>query len=139
MSPILSLTDVTLVHGDAHAWNCFLAKDPAAARDLWFDWDNWRLDVGAADLAYFMALQWFPERRRRFEARLLDVYCEALAAGGVPAYGRVELREDYRLAVLWQVATPVKQYCGGLPPVVWWNGLERILLAVEDLECTELL
>jgi hypothetical protein len=26
-----------------------------------------------------------------------------------------------------------------IPPVIWWNNLERILLAVDDLGCRELL
>jgi hypothetical protein len=26
-----------------------------------------------------------------------------------------------------------------IPPVVWWNNLERIFLAVDDLDCRELL
>jgi hypothetical protein len=130
---------MTLAHGDAHAWNCFLARDPGTHRDVWYDWDNWRVDLGAADLAYFMALHWYPERRRRFESHLLDCYAEELARRGVAGYGREELGEDYRLAVLWQVATPIKQHFGSLPPLVWWGHLERILLAVDDLGCRELL
>jgi hypothetical protein len=27
----------------------------------------------------------------------------------------------------------------GIPPVIWWNNLERVLLAVEDLGCRDLL
>jgi hypothetical protein len=130
---------MTLIHGDAHAWNCFLAKDTTVARDVWFDWDNWRVDVGAGDLAYLIALHWYPERRERFETPLLDLYCDELAAAGVTGYDRADLQEDYRLAVLWQVATPVKQYAGGLPPLVWWSHLERILMAVDDLGCRQLL
>jgi hypothetical protein len=130
---------MTLIHGDAHAWNCFLAKDPRAARDVWFDWDNWRVDAGAGDLAYLIALHWYPERRQRFEMPLLDLYRDELVAAGVTDYDRADLQDDYRLAVLWQVATPVKQYAGGLPPLVWWSHLERILMAVDDLGCRELL
>ena len=40
---------VTIVHGDAHVWNCFLPHDPAdGAR--WFDWDAWFIGLGASDL-----------------------------------------------------------------------------------------
>jgi hypothetical protein len=130
---------MTLAHGDAHAWNCFLAVDPATHADVWFDWDNWRVDLGAADLAYFMALHWYPERRRRFESHLLDGYAEELAHRGVQGYSRQDLKEDYRLGVLWQVATPIKQHFGKMPPLVWWGHFERILLAVDDLGCRELL
>ena len=27
----------------------------------------------------------------------------------------------------------------GIPPVVWWSHLERIMLAIDDLGCRELL
>jgi hypothetical protein len=27
----------------------------------------------------------------------------------------------------------------GIGPAVWWNNLERIMLAVDDLDCRELL
>jgi hypothetical protein len=46
---------------------------------------------------------------------------------------------DYRLSVLWQIATPVWQSNGNIPPVIWWNNLERIMLAVDDLGCRDLL
>jgi hypothetical protein len=130
---------LTVIHGDAHLWNCFLPRNPPAAHEKWFDWDSWRVDLGATDLAYMMAVHWYPERRRRFEPGLLDCYHDALAASGVPDYDRAALQEDYRLAVLRQMATPVRQQAGGLPPLVWWSHLERIFLAVDDLGCRDLL
>ena len=44
----------TIVHGDAHAWNCFLPKAAVEAR--LFDWDAWRVDHASDDLAYLMAV-----------------------------------------------------------------------------------
>jgi hypothetical protein len=41
--------------------------------------------------------------------------------------------------VLWQIATPVWQSNANIPPVIWWNNLERIMLAVDDLGCRDLL
>jgi hypothetical protein len=41
--------------------------------------------------------------------------------------------------VLWLILRPVAQAIGNLPPRVWWNNFERILLAVDDLGCRELL
>jgi hypothetical protein len=35
--------------------------------------------------------------------------------------------------------TPVWQLSGNIPPVIWWNNLERVLLAVDDLGCQDLL
>jgi hypothetical protein len=64
---------MTIVQGDAHFWNCFLPKDGGDDVRL-FDWDCWRVDVGSDDLAYMIAMHWYPDRRRRMEvlvARLL--------------------------------------------------------------------
>jgi len=104
-----------------------------------FDWDCWRIDVGTDDLAYAIAMHWYPDRRRRFEHQLLDEYHATLVANGVAGYDRSALESDYRLSVLWQIATPVWQSNGNIPPLIWWNNLERIMLAVDDLDCRSLL
>jgi hypothetical protein len=70
---------------------------------------------------------------------LLDRYHAALVAHGVCGYDRAALDNDYRLSALWQITTPVWQAANNIPPVIWWNNLERILLAVEDLGCRDLL
>jgi hypothetical protein len=70
---------------------------------------------------------------------LLDHYHEELLARGVRGYDRHVLDEDYRLSALWHITTPLWQEANNLPPVIWWNNLERIFLAVEDLGCRELL
>ena len=62
-----------------------------------------------------------------------------LLAHGVAGYDRPALQDDYRLSVLWQIMTPVWQHAIGIPPVIWWNNLERIHLAVDDLDCRGLL
>ena len=129
---------LTVTHGDAHVWNCFLPRDGGDDVRL-FDWDSWRVDLAARDLAYMMALHWYPDRRRRLETALLDRYHATLLAHGVRGYDRAALQEDYLLAVLWHIATPVLQAAHDIPPVVWWNHLERILLAVDDLGCRDLL
>jgi hypothetical protein len=41
--------------------------------------------------------------------------------------------------VLWQITTPVWQSDNNIPPVIWWNNLERIFMAVDDLGCRDLL
>ena len=129
---------VTIVHGDAHMWNCLLPHDPAdGAR--WFDWDSWFVGLGASDLAYMMAMHWYPDRRRAFEAHLLDHYHATLTASGVTGYDRQALQDDYRLSVLLRLQTPLWQAAYAIPPVIWWNNMERILLAIDDLGCRELL
>jgi hypothetical protein len=96
-------------------------------------------DVAADDLAYMIAMHWYPDRRRLMEHSLLDCYHRALVDEGVRGYDRQALDEDYRLSVLWEIATPVWQANSQIPPVVWWNNLERIMLAVDDLGCRQLL
>ncbi|MGZ5911791.1 MAG: phosphotransferase [Reyranella sp.] len=131
--------NVTLIHGDAHVWNFLLPKDAQSGDTRLLDWDSWRIGVATADLANMMAMHWSPELRRLRERPLLDLYLAALLAEGVGGYDRAALDDDYRLSVLLQILTPVLQAAFGIPPWIWWNHTERILLAVDDLGCRELL
>jgi hypothetical protein len=129
---------MTIIQGDAHVWNCFLPRDGTGTPRL-FDWDGWRPSVGADDLAYMIAMHWYPEMRRQAEPRLLDAFHEELLAHGVTGYDRRALHDDYLLSVLWQTTRPIWMRAVGLPANLWWNHLERIHLAVDDLGCRELL
>jgi hypothetical protein len=133
----LSYRNLTVVHGDTHIWNCFLAKH--GVDDRFFDWDAWRISMATSDLAYMMATHWYPERRRWAERPLLDQYHAELIAQGVRGYDRDALDDDYRLSALWQLMTPVWQASMDLPPIIWWSHLERITLAVDDLGSRDLL
>ena len=73
--------NMTVVQGDSHVWNNFLPRDGDDVR--LFDWDCWRVDVAADDLAYMIAMHWYPDRRRRMEQPLLDCYHAALLESGV--------------------------------------------------------
>lgn len=129
----------TLVHGDAHVWNWMLPRDDTLDIPKLVDWDAWHIGIGVWDLAYMMALQWDREVRQRFENHLLDRYYAALAASGVSGYSREALQEDYRLAVLLHLRTPIARFSKGMSAYVWWPQLTRIQYAVEDLGCLELL
>jgi hypothetical protein len=129
----------TLAHGDAHVWNLFYPRDGAASGIRLIDWDSWRVGRGATDLAYMMALHWYPDRRARLEARLVERYHAGLLAHGVTGYGLERLWEDYRLSVIGLLAMPVWHQSFGFPAVVWWSHLHRILAAFEDLDCAALL
>ena len=131
--------NVTIVQGDAHVWNSFLPRDGGSGDVRFFDWDSWRIGVGAGDLAYMMAIHWYPDQRSRIERRLLDHYHAALVAHGVREYDRRALDDDYRWSALRQIMTPVWQAANNIPPVIWWNNLERIMLAIDDLGCHDLL
>jgi hypothetical protein len=131
--------NLSILHGDAHVWNVFLPNDGSDHDLRLFDWSAWRPGLPATDLAYMMAVHWYPERRRRFERPLLDHYHAVLVASGVKGYDRAALDHDYRLAVLFHLSTPLFQSDIGLPPQIWWGHIERIMLAIEDLGCRELL
>jgi aminoglycoside phosphotransferase (APT) family kinase protein len=128
---------VTIIHGDAHTWNFLLPRGADTVRI--FDFDQWRISVPTSDLAYMMALQWYPETRQVLEWPLLDRYHDTLVEHGVIGYSRDTLRRDYRLSTLWQITSPVWQWSANIPPVIWWNNLQRVLLAVDDLGCEEFL
>ena len=134
----LSRHNVTIVHGDAHVWNCLLPNDDNGNAKF-FDWDSWRIDVGTSDLAYMLAMHWYPDRSQRYESLLLDEYHEVLLQHGVQRYDRRALQHDYRLSVLLRITTPIWQWANNIPPLIWWNNLERIFLAVDDLGCRDLL
>jgi len=131
--------NLTIVHGDAHVWNCFLPRDSTRDDVRIFDWDGWHIDTASDDLAYMMAMHWYPDYRRQMERRFLDHYHRALVEHGVRGYERSALDEDYRLSALWQIRIPVWQEANGIPPLIWWNNLERCLMAVDDLGCRDLL
>ena len=128
----------TIIHGDAHMWNCVLPRDPPQGARF-FDWDAWRVDVATSDLAYMMAMHWHPERRQHYESPLLDFYHRTLVAHGVAHYDRRALADDYRRSALTLLRRPVWQWSMKIPPVVWWSNLERIVMAIDDLGSRELL
>jgi hypothetical protein len=130
---------LSITHGDAHTWNFLLPRASVADTVRIFDFDQWRIDLPTSDFAYMMALQWYPERRQALERALLNHYHETLVAHGVAGYTRGALDQDYRRSVLWHITTPVWQWAIEIPAVIWWNNLERVMMAVEDLGCEELL
>lgn len=134
------LSHRTWVHGDAHVWNWMVPRDSSvAATAKLLDWDGWHQGVGVWDLAYMMAVQWDRRVRARFEMPLLDRYHAALVASGVGDCSRETLQQDYRLAVLLHLRTPLARFARGMSAYVWWPQIGRVADAVEDLCCLELL
>lgn len=130
---------LTIAHGDAHIWNFLLPRTGVADTVRIFDFDQWRINVPTGDLAYMMATQWYPDRRQALERPLLNLYHETLIRHGVTGYTRGALDQDYRRSVLWHITKPVWQWSVNIPPLIWWNNLERVMAAVDDLGCEELL
>lgn len=129
----------TLLHGDAGWWNFLYPHDPALHTTRLLDWGSWRIGVGTNDLAYLLALQWYPERRRRLEAPLLRRYHEELLRWGISGYGWEDLWADYRLSVVGGLYKVARCWAERWPTHQWWGYLERGYLAYEDLACAELL
>lgn len=140
LEPWLRLTDtraLTVAHGDAHTWN-FLFPRSGEGPAFLIDWQLWHLDVGARDLAFFMALHWYPSRRRELERPLLRHYHQGLMARGLLTYTFDELWLDYRRCVVRNLTIPILFWSRGMQPEGWWHRLECALAAYQDLGCHEL-
>ncbi|MBJ7405008.1 MAG: phosphotransferase [Bradyrhizobium sp.] len=135
----LSRRHLSITHGDAHIWNFLLPRAGVADTVRIFDFDLWSINVPTLDLAFMVAMHWYPERRQGLERLLLNFYHDTLIESGITGYTRGALDRDYRWAVLWQITRPVWQWSINLPPLIWWNNLERVFAAVDDLGCEELL
>jgi hypothetical protein len=141
LQPWMRLTDpraLTIVHGDAHAWN-FLFPRSGVGPAFIVDWQLWHVDVGARDLAFMIALHWYPRRRRELELTLLRHYYEALLTRGVGSYSFDELWLDYRRCAVRNLTLPIIFWSRGMNPEGWWHRLECALAAYRDLDCDELL
>jgi hypothetical protein len=138
---LTSIERNTLIHGDAHTWNFLHPKDTENGRAYLIDLaTSNRIRPPTNDLAYMMALQWYPERRALMEESLLRRYHSALLSHGVKGYTWEDCQVDYRYSVMNHLFTPVLQRPGGqIPTAVWWHNFERISEAYKDLNCAELL
>lgn len=128
---------LTVTHGDAHWWNFLFPRDclgPAVV----FDWHLWHVDAPLKDLAYMIALNWYPSRRARLESGLLRRYHAKLRESGVANYSWDACWQDYRRQIIRELFVPVWQWSSGMSPANWWASLEKIWLAFEDLNCAEL-
>ena len=128
----------TVVHDDLHVGNVLYPRNAGVESVRLIDWQTWHIDLGPKDLAHMMAVFWFPERRRHLELPLLRRYHERLAANEV-RYSWDECWADYRLCVLRKLFHPAWQWDTGHHPNIWWNHLERVWSAFDDLKCAELL
>jgi hypothetical protein len=141
LNPWLRLTDphaLTIIHGDAHTWNFMFPRSGEGAA-LLIDWQLWHVDIGARDLAFFIALHWYPSRRREFERPLIEYYYDRLLKYGVQNYSFDELWLDYRRCVVRNLTIPIIFWSRGDQPEGWWHRLECALMAYRDLACDELL
>jgi hypothetical protein len=127
----------TLCHGDPHFWNFAIPESEEEPVTL-LDWQLWKVDFGAWDLAYMIAHHWFPDRRRQFERPLMAHYRAVLRDAGV-TYSETDLDLDYRLSVLRNIVHPILCHELKFDASVWWPHLDRVFSAIDDLDCLELL
>jgi hypothetical protein len=141
LKPWLRLAEqraLTIIHGDAHTWNFLFPRSGKGAAFL-IDWQLWHVDVGARDLAFLMALHWYPSRRSELERALVRHYYEGLVAQGRTDYAFDELWLDYRLCAVRNLTIPIIFWSRGMKPEGWWHRLECAVMAYRDLACDELL
>jgi thiamine kinase-like enzyme len=131
--------DLTLIHGDAHFWNCLHPRRLERDTPCIIDWQCWRVDTATDDVAYMIALHWYPERRRALERDLLRYYHGQLLTYGVENYDSDAFWYDYKLSAIGNLFIPVWQWSAKLWPAIWWPHVERAIMAFEDLNCAELL
>jgi hypothetical protein len=129
--------NLTLTQGDVHIGNFLYPRDAASDNVYVIDWKRADVALGASDLAYMIALQWFPELRAQREHALLTRYYHRLLDHGVAGYTQADLWDDYRLSVMKQLFEPIWGWSIGHGG--FWSLLEPITLAIQDLGCVELL
>jgi thiamine kinase-like enzyme len=133
-----SYTNITLNHGDAHYWNFLFPKIDAGKIKI-IDWDSYTNGLGATDLAYMLALHWFPDRRTKYEKELLEFYYMQLIQNGIENYSYSDFMYDYKWSIIHLMFLPVLQWNNKSWAGIWFNHLERIFSAYEDLKCNELI
>ena len=130
---------VTLIHGDAHFWNFLFSSHGSDEKPRIIDWETWHAGLGVMDISYMMALRWYPERRARLEIPLLRRYHSNLLSHGIRNYDWDSCWSDYRTSVIHHLLFPLLFWNMKLPVFIWWDQLECIMLAFEDLHCDEFL
>jgi thiamine kinase-like enzyme len=94
----------TLIHADLHLDNILFSPPGSDSSVTVLDWQGICLGPAAVDFALFVFGSLTVEQRRAAEDDLLHAYHALLAACGVSAYSVQQLREDCRLALLWNLA-----------------------------------
>lgn len=136
---LITPTAYTVIHEDIHIGNVLYPREPTTETIRIIDWQTWFIDLAPRDLAHMMAIFWFPEQRRNLENLLLRQYHERLRENGITNYSWEQLWSDYKLSVIRKLFVPAWQWDTGHEPNIWWNHLQRVMLAYEDLDCKDLL
>lgn len=97
---------VSLVHGDFRLDNVLFDIKGGAEAVAVLDWQTLTIGNGLTDIGYFLGCGIGDTLRREAEGELLDLYCAAMTARGVP-FSRDAVWDDYVLGALHGVSTAV--------------------------------
>jgi Phosphotransferase enzyme family len=127
----------TVLHGDGHPGNVFFRNGRAGL----LDWQVVRRGHPSRDLAYSLIIGMTTDERRANQRELLDVYRQALAAGGGPELDREDLWNRYREAAVQPfTASLATAGLGGMQSEeIAFTGLARTVNALDDLDTVALL
>jgi hypothetical protein len=128
---------ITVRHNDAHFCNFMYPKGSGTTKII--DWEAWKIGLGTFDLAYAIALHWYPDRRGLRERPLLERYHNRLRETISTEYAWEDFWLDYQLGVLHVLFRPLWQWEHHGPVHRWWSHLQRSTSAFQDLGCAELL
>ena len=134
---------VTIIHYDAGVFNVFFDVDEKPGTVAVLDWQLVTIARGTLDFAIVMMTTLEPEVRKVHEMELLRSYHQALIDNGVKDYTIEQAQMDYRRGVLRRFAQFVVSIGRHGPNIPLSKNrlilVRRIIAAVEDLNCGELL
>ncbi|MEZ0338889.1 phosphotransferase [Mycobacterium sp. pV006] len=111
----LTTSPATLLHGDPHIGNTFVAPDDSPSGETvgFLDWQMVRRGNYSLDLGYFLQGALTIEDRRRSEQDLIDAYHDALELPGSERPGREDVWLRYRASVAHGLAIWMATLSGG--------------------------
>lgn len=136
-----SLSNMTLIHGDAYFNNFLCPIDPTQNNSYLIDWQSPEVHLGPSDLINLCATFWTRAQRHtnHLEERILLRYLDVLYANGVSNYSWRQLLTDYRLELIEWFLIPLQDRNDGSPKDYWWPKMQCLASAFQDWHCLDLL
>ena len=143
---MISAEPNTLTHSDYRLVNLLIGGTPPSQKITVVDWQRVAKAKGLVDIAFFTVLSLPPERRREWEASLVETYHERLLESGVADYSLEQCKQDYRLCTfaptritLSFAARPETDLGGVHGKRLQTTLVERVVTAIEDMNLGEFL
>ncbi len=127
----------TIIHGDAHLGNVLYPKSEDG-EVVFVDWPDWKIGKAMDDLAYMLALGYFPDQKKKLEPELIKLHTSVLNEKGI-SYSLADALNEYKMAVVRCMFIPILQWSYTLPPDIWFYNFERVVSSFWDLDCMELI